>query len=218
MKPTTLILCAAFAAGCNSKPAESPTNDMVVPPGSRTAVQDDGSSTGRANTSPASGTSSDMPSTSTTRTSGTSGSTTNGATNGTSGNTTSGKGITGNGPTSSSDGRTMPPDAAGTAVGAAQQPDNTGVNKRDASGAALTAGDQSNAKSDVDITASIRKAVVGDSSLSTTAKNVKIITIKGKVTLRGPVKSDDERSKIEAAAKRVAGDAQVDNQLEVKTK
>jgi len=55
-----------------------------------------------------------------------------------------------------------------------------------------------------------------DDSLSFTAKNVKIITVDGKVTLRGPVKSEAERSAIEAAARRVAGAAQVDNQLEVK--
>ena len=55
-----------------------------------------------------------------------------------------------------------------------------------------------------------------DGSLSFTAKNVKIITINGKVTLRGPVKTDQERAAIEAAAKQVAGATQVDNQIEVK--
>ena len=55
-----------------------------------------------------------------------------------------------------------------------------------------------------------------DKSLSFTAKNVKIITIGGKVTLRGPVKSDAERAAIEAAARRAVGSgAQVDSQLEI---
>ena len=63
------------------------------------------------------------------------------------------------------------------------------------------------------ITQQIRQDLMKDKSLSFTAKNVKIITIDGKVTLRGPVKSDAERSAIEAAARRVTGN--VDSQLEV---
>jgi osmotically-inducible protein OsmY len=55
-----------------------------------------------------------------------------------------------------------------------------------------------------------------DDSLSFTAKNVKIITVSGKVTLRGPVKTTQERAAIEAAARRIAGATQVDNQIEVK--
>lgn len=95
-------------------------------------------------------------------------------------------------------------------------PDNTKVNKRDTNDAALTPMDQSNEKTDLKITQLIRQAVMADGSLSFTAKNVKIITQGGKVTLRGPVKSDQERSNIEAAARKVAGVTQVDNQLEVK--
>jgi osmotically-inducible protein OsmY len=57
-----------------------------------------------------------------------------------------------------------------------------------------------------------------DKSLSFTAKNVKIITINGKVTLRGPVKTEAERTAIEAAARGVAGGEQVDSQLEVSNK
>lgn len=49
-----------------------------------------------------------------------------------------------------------------------------------------------------------------------TAKNVKIITADGKVTLHGPVNSAEEKMKIEKLAKTVAGDAKVDNQLEIK--
>lgn len=92
--------------------------------------------------------------------------------------------------------------------------DNTKVNDRDRHGA-LTPTDQGGGK-DRDITAAIRRAVVADGALSFTAKNVKIITVGGKVTLRGPVKSDAEKTAIEAKAKAAAGVTEVDNQLEVK--
>ena len=106
-----------------------------------------------------------------------------------------------------------PPAAADAAPGAA--PDNTKVNKRDTNSAALTPVDQGNGEIDLRITQQIRQAVMADNSLSFTAKNVKIITLNGTVTLRGPVNTAAERSAIEAAARRVAG-AQVDNQIEVK--
>jgi hypothetical protein len=92
--------------------------------------------------------------------------------------------------------------------------DNTKINDRDRHGA-LTPMDQGGGN-DRDITAAIRRAVVGDKALSFTAKNVKIITVGGKVTLRGPVKSDEEKSAIEAKAKSTTGVSAVDNQLEVK--
>jgi len=95
-------------------------------------------------------------------------------------------------------------------------PDNTKVNKRDTNSAALTPMDQNNNQTDLNITQKIRQAVMADGSLSFTAKNVKIITQNGKVTLRGPVNSAQERDAIDAAARKVAGSAQVDNQLEVK--
>jgi len=104
-----------------------------------------------------------------------------------------------------------------TAVAADEKkPDNTGKNERDRSGDTKTPGDQSNTPEDLKITQSIRQAVVKDDSLTMTAKNVKIITAGGMVTLRGPVKSAEEKMKIETLAKAVAGDAKVDNQLEVK--
>lgn len=90
------------------------------------------------------------------------------------------------------------------------------MNERDADEAALTPLDPGNSKEDLRITKAIRKAVVADDALSFTAKNVKIITLNGKVTLRGPVNSDSERANIEATARRVAGATHVDNQLEVK--
>jgi hyperosmotically inducible periplasmic protein len=93
-------------------------------------------------------------------------------------------------------------------------PDNTDVNERDTDDRSLTPLDQGGSEGDRKITQQIRQAVVGDDSLSFTAKNVKIITVDGKVTLRGPVKSQQERATIDAAAKRIAGPS-VDNQLEV---
>ena len=91
---------------------------------------------------------------------------------------------------------------------------NTKINDRDRHGA-VTPTDQGGGK-DRDITAAIRRQVVVDSGLSFTAKNVKIITKDGKVTLRGPVKSEQEKTTIEAKAKTTPGVSEVDNQLEVK--
>ena len=78
-----------------------------------------------------------------------------------------------------------------------------------------TTGDQSENEADRTITQNIRRAVTADDSLSTNAKNVKIITNNGMVTLRGPVKSEKEKAEIEAKAKQVAGVKSVDNQLDV---
>jgi hypothetical protein len=110
-------------------------------------------------------------------------------------------------------GREVDPSPATTA-GAA--PDNTKVNERDRNDAAPTPMDQGNNEADLKLTQQIRQAIMADGSLSFTAKNVKIITQNGKVTLRGPVNTAQERSAIEAAARKVAGAAQVDNQIEVK--
>jgi len=93
--------------------------------------------------------------------------------------------------------------------------DNTKVNDRDRHGT-LTPMDQGNSTSEVKITAAIRKGLMGDKSLSTTAKNVKVITVGSKVTLRGPVKSDQEKASIQALARQTAGVSEVDDQLEVK--
>lgn len=97
-------------------------------------------------------------------------------------------------------------------------PDNTGRNVRDRSGTTLTPGDQSESQADRTLTQQIRQAVVGDDSLSTTAKNIKIITTDGVVTLRGPVNNTHEKEKIQAKAQQIAGVNRVDNQLEVKAR
>jgi osmotically-inducible protein OsmY len=98
---------------------------------------------------------------------------------------------------------------------AAVEPDNTGRNVRDRGGETKTAGDQSESEADRTITQNIRQAVVADESLSTNAKNVKIITVDGAVTLRGPVKSEKEKADIANKAKQIAGVKRVDNQLEI---
>jgi hyperosmotically inducible periplasmic protein len=94
--------------------------------------------------------------------------------------------------------------------------DNTRKNERDRSGETQTSGDQSNSRQDVNTTAAIRRAIVKDHSLSATAKNVKIITANGTVTLRGPVKSDAEKAKIAQLAESAGFNVKIDNQLEVK--
>ena len=94
--------------------------------------------------------------------------------------------------------------------------DNSAKNERDRDKKTLTPGDQSETPEDRKLTQTIRQAVMKDKSLTMTAKNVKIITAQGKVTLRGPVKSAEEKTKINDLAKAAAGEVPVDNQLEVK--
>ena len=96
-------------------------------------------------------------------------------------------------------------------------PDNTGRNVRDRGGETLTPMDQSEKEADRTLTQRIRKAVVEDDSLSATAKNIKIITVDGVVTLRGPVNNPQEKEKIEAKAEQIAGAKNVNNLLEVKS-
>lgn len=93
-------------------------------------------------------------------------------------------------------------------------PANTGVNIRDRESTTKTPFDQNENKSDIAITANIRKQVVG-TKMSVDAQNVKIMTQDGKVTLRGPVKTEQEKLEIEKIATDVAGANQVDSQLEV---
>ena len=91
-------------------------------------------------------------------------------------------------------------------------PDNTKKNKDQPS---PTADQQKINPSDRAITQKIRKAVHDDTSLSTYAHNIKIIAQDGKVTLRGPVRSEDEKRNLQAKAVAVAGKENVTNQLEV---
>jgi hyperosmotically inducible protein len=96
------------------------------------------------------------------------------------------------------------------------KPDNTATNERDRSGETQTSGDQSNSSADLKITQAIRQALVKDGELSMTAKNIKIITDNGQVTLRGPVKNAQEKAKIDQLARSAAGGAKIVDQLDVK--
>ena len=92
------------------------------------------------------------------------------------------------------------------------QPDNTKKNRDQSS---PTADQQKMNPSDRAITQKIRKAVMADKSLSTYAHNVKIVAQDGKVTLRGPVRSDDEKRSVEAKAAAVVGEGSVTSQIEI---
>jgi hyperosmotically inducible periplasmic protein len=94
-------------------------------------------------------------------------------------------------------------------------PDNTATNERDRFGETQTSGDQSNSSADLKITQAVRQALMKESELSMTAKNIKVITSNGQVTLRGPVETAQEKTKINQLASSVAGGARIDNQLEV---
>jgi len=96
--------------------------------------------------------------------------------------------------------------------------DNTARNKGDIAAEVKTPMDQSQASADIKTTADIRKAIMDDDTMSMNAQNCKIITDKsGMVTLRGVVNSQAEKDSVAAKARSIAGDAKVDNQLEVKT-
>jgi hyperosmotically inducible protein len=97
-------------------------------------------------------------------------------------------------------------------------PDNTAKNERDRSGETKTSGDQSNSSADLKTTQAIRQALMKDSGLSATAKNIKVITTNGHVTLRGPVKTKQEKAKIDQLAKAAAGGARIEDQLEITNK
>lgn len=80
----------------------------------------------------------------------------------------------------------------------------------------MTADEQPNNKGDIELTRKIRRAVVKNDSLSLMAHNIKIVTVNGAVTLRGPVKTEEEKATIANTAQQIAGADKVDNQLEVK--
>ena len=102
-------------------------------------------------------------------------------------------------------------------VAAASQtaPDNTKVNKRDRSPGQATADQQKENTSDREIARRIRRALMNDKSLSTYAHNVKVIAQDGKVTLKGPVRSEEEKKTVEAKATEVAGAGHVTNQISI---
>lgn len=96
--------------------------------------------------------------------------------------------------------------------------DNTAMNKRDADNQTLTPTDQmEGSKADIELTRKIREMITDEDALSMKAQNVKIITLKGITTLRGPVNTMAEKRKIEQLA-RSAGAKSIKNQLEVTSK
>jgi hyperosmotically inducible protein len=98
------------------------------------------------------------------------------------------------------------------------QPDNTKVNRRDRNPNEATADQQKMNPGDHETTKQIRQAIEKDKSISTYGHNVKVITQNGKVTLKGPVRSEEEKRAIEAKATEIAGADNVSSQLEIKEK
>jgi hyperosmotically inducible periplasmic protein len=94
-------------------------------------------------------------------------------------------------------------------------PDNSKTNQRDRDQTSPTADQQKMNPADRDITKKIRSAIHNDKSLSTYAHNIKIISQDGRVTLKGPVRSDEEKANIEGKAAAIVGEGNVSNQLEV---
>jgi hyperosmotically inducible protein len=97
-------------------------------------------------------------------------------------------------------------------------PDNTKTNQGDADKGAVTADQQKMNPADRTTTKQIRKSIMQDKSLSTYAHNIKIITQDGKVTLKGPVRTEDDKTSLEAKAVAVAGAGNVTNLLEIAPK
>ena len=104
-----------------------------------------------------------------------------------------------------------------TAVAAfAQTPaDNTKVNDRDRAKGSVTADQQKENAGDLDVTQKIRRSLVADKSLSTYAHNIKVITQDGQVTLKGPVRSENEKRVVETKAADIVGAARVTSEISV---
>jgi hyperosmotically inducible periplasmic protein len=96
------------------------------------------------------------------------------------------------------------------------QPDNTKVNKGDGTKDAVTADQQKMNVSDRQLTQQVRKAVIADKELSTYAHNIKTVAQNGKVTLKGPVRSEDEKQTIASKAEGIGGAGNIGNELTVK--
>jgi hyperosmotically inducible periplasmic protein len=99
----------------------------------------------------------------------------------------------------------------------APKPDNTKVNERDRNAGEVTADQQKTNQTDQELTRKIRQSIMADKSLSTYAHNIKIISQNGTVTLKGPVKSDDEKRAVMAKAVSIAGSVdKVTDQVSIK--
>jgi len=102
-----------------------------------------------------------------------------------------------------------------TPAGAQTPADNTKVNTRDRAEGAATADQQKENTTDREITQKIRRALMDDKTLSTYAHNVKVVAQSGQITLKGPVRTEDEKKTVEAKATEVAGAGHVTNQLTI---
>ncbi len=96
--------------------------------------------------------------------------------------------------------------------------DNSKVNQQDQRANEPTADQQKDNRTDEGITRQIRQSIVADKSLSTYAHNVKIITQNGQVTLKGPVRSEEEKQAVASKAAAVAGENKVTDDLSIKPK
>ena len=105
--------------------------------------------------------------------------------------------------------------AAISAPAAQVKPDNSATNKGDRRAGAVTADQQKNNQSDLETSRQIRRAIMADKSLSTYAHNIKIVTQQGKVTLRGPVRTEAEKETVQSKATEVAGAANVTSAVTV---
>ena len=94
-------------------------------------------------------------------------------------------------------------------------PDNSGVNQSNNGATGISADQQSNAKSDIDITQKIRRSITSEKGISTYGQNIKILTQSGAVVLKGPVRSAEEKTLIESKAGVVAGKENVKSELQV---
>lgn len=103
----------------------------------------------------------------------------------------------------------------GLSLFGAQQADNTAVNKQDRDKSSVTADKQGNSKPDREVARQIRKAIYDEKSLSTYAHNVKIIVKSGQVTLKGPVRTEEEKKAVESIAKQIAGDSSVTSDVSI---
>lgn len=141
------------------------------------------------------------------------------AADGNSGRTTVSKPAIGGGETpATSDSSNTTTGATGTNTDS-KRPDNSGVNERDRNNNTVLPTDQSNDQKDLDLSAKIRQNILRNKEMSVDAQNVKIITTDdGKVTLRGPVASEDEKKQVEQIAKDAAGADKVTSELEVAPK
>lgn len=95
--------------------------------------------------------------------------------------------------------------------------DNSKVNVRDKHDTTTLPTDQPNNSADLKVAAAVRSAIVDDDSLSMSAHNVKLVAVGGVVVLRGPVDSQDEKTKVGKIAGAIAGVSKVENHLEIKT-